>query len=256
VAAAVAVVAGAIGAFLVLSGGAGPPATPTGLTAAAQPLDVSLRWTQPAEGERAVQWKVFRDGALLGATRQTSFADNSVTPGQTYTYAVRAIGQDARTSAAAARTVTAQIPSIGYARLTGTFSVHVKVIQSTGFSGAYTGTQFDEAWVFTPVCSSGPCDVNWVNNDQKAMTNSLLSRNGFTYTGISDGDFGVSCGTGQSKVAVSSHLEMTLQVTGGGVSGSAWVATKLTGTLSEVEPASGSCHASSATDQVTLTLTS
>lgn len=73
----------------------GPP-TPTGLVATnAGTSQVNLTWN-PSNG--AVQYEVYRDGALRTTTASTNFADTTVTPNSTYLYTLRALDSASRPS--------------------------------------------------------------------------------------------------------------------------------------------------------------
>jgi hypothetical protein len=70
-----------------------PPTVPTGLTAQLTPADdVSLDWN-PSTDESpggVASYTVYRDGAAIASTSQTSYLDTSVQPSTTYRYTVSA----------------------------------------------------------------------------------------------------------------------------------------------------------------------
>ena len=70
-----------------------PPNAPSGLNgvAVAEPLRVDLSWSAAADDVGAVAYRVFRNGAHVGTTSDTSWSNVSVAPETTYMYAVRAI---------------------------------------------------------------------------------------------------------------------------------------------------------------------
>lgn len=69
-----------------------PPSAPTSLTASAlSGASVQLNWDAATDDTGVAGYTVARDGvALPGTVATTSFTDNSLTPGTTYTYTVRA----------------------------------------------------------------------------------------------------------------------------------------------------------------------
>jgi hypothetical protein len=70
-----------------------PPGVPTDLrgAAAAGPLRVELTWGAAADDQSALAYRVFRNGAHIGTTDATSWANVTVDPNTTYTYVVRAL---------------------------------------------------------------------------------------------------------------------------------------------------------------------
>jgi tRNA A-37 threonylcarbamoyl transferase component Bud32 len=74
----------------------GPPRAPTGLTAAvaANGSDVQLSWNAPAAGPEPAGYVVLRNGsAIRNNLARTTFVDRNL-DARTYTYTVRAIGDD------------------------------------------------------------------------------------------------------------------------------------------------------------------
>lgn len=69
-----------------------PPSAPTGLTATAvSGTRVDLAWTASEDNVAVTGYEVFRDGVSLATTgTATAYTDVKVTPGQSYTYQVRA----------------------------------------------------------------------------------------------------------------------------------------------------------------------
>ncbi|MFS0723205.1 DUF4434 domain-containing protein [Paenibacillus sp. 1P07SE] len=69
------------------------PTTPTALTAAAaDPMTVTLSWSGSTDDTGVVGYQIYRNSELVHAsyTAAASFIDKQLTPGTTYTYAVRA----------------------------------------------------------------------------------------------------------------------------------------------------------------------
>jgi hypothetical protein len=69
------------------------PSAPTKLTATGTyKTRIDLSWATSTDDVGVTKYQIFRDGALLDTVRQTSsYADDSVTPGSTHTYTVRAL---------------------------------------------------------------------------------------------------------------------------------------------------------------------
>ncbi len=255
----VAVVAVAAILVVVLSGGGGGggptrPLSPADAKVKAEPSSITLTWRQPSAGGEAVAWKVSRDNRLLEKVTEPRYEDDAVGPGQHYTYRIVAIGEGNLASRAAVVPATTPVPPIADARVEGSYDVHYRVVASHGYSGHYTGTQFDQVFVFTPQCSTGACDLKWQDQQEKGLAPSIFTRSGALYTTRTSGDFSVTC----NGTPVTSFLNISLRVVqakvrGGG--GGEWVATKLTGSMEENEDATGtSCNASGATDRLVVTL--
>ncbi|MFD8124575.1 glycoside hydrolase family 6 protein [Streptomyces albidoflavus] len=67
------------------------PTPPTGLkTTATSATTVSLSWTAATDDTGVTGYDVYRDGARVGSTTTTAYADSGLTPGTAYTYTVRA----------------------------------------------------------------------------------------------------------------------------------------------------------------------
>lgn len=88
-----------------------PPSTPTGLTATATAGQVSLSWDASDDPSGIKNYDVFRDGSLLTTVTTTSNTDTAVTPGQTYSYTVRARDNANNVSEFSSPPATATVPS-------------------------------------------------------------------------------------------------------------------------------------------------
>jgi spore coat protein CotH len=73
-----------------------PPTAPTALTATvASATQIDLAWTAATDAESGVvRYRIFRNGAVVGTSTTTSFADQDAVAGQTYIYEVAAINGD------------------------------------------------------------------------------------------------------------------------------------------------------------------
>jgi hypothetical protein len=69
-----------------------PPSTPPNLTGSAVASNlVDLNWSATADNVGVIGYYIYRNGTALASIRaRTSFSDNSVAPGTTYTYEIRA----------------------------------------------------------------------------------------------------------------------------------------------------------------------
>ena len=91
-----------------------PPSPPADLVAEATVDSVSLSWTPSTDDDSGVaSYEVWRDGAPIGTTEATAYVDDSVTPGTTPTYAVRAIdGAGNASELSDAISVTVPMPDV------------------------------------------------------------------------------------------------------------------------------------------------
>jgi chitodextrinase len=87
------------------------PTAPTNLTATASSTQISLTWTASTDNIGVAYYKVFRDGVQLAVVNGTSFDDATATPGQTYTYYVKAYDSVPNPSLPS-NTVSATIPNV------------------------------------------------------------------------------------------------------------------------------------------------
>jgi chitodextrinase len=86
-----------------------PPPAPTGLAGQAltAPLRVTLSWSPSADDSAPVTYRVYRNGAWVGTTTDTTWTTTAVAEGTTYSFTVRAIDTAMNLgSAAAAVSVT------------------------------------------------------------------------------------------------------------------------------------------------------
>lgn len=54
--------------------------------------ELTLTWEEPGKG-KAVSYRIFRDGVLLGETAAPSYVDQTVLPDMVYTYQITAVGE-------------------------------------------------------------------------------------------------------------------------------------------------------------------
>jgi serine/threonine protein kinase len=249
------VVAAVVAVVLVLAlsgGGTSVPTPPTRPLPPANPraqpeaFSVTLTWRQPSGGGEALDWKVFRNNRLLDTVGSPTYVDRDVQPGQHYTYRIEALGRGRTVSRSTVVAATTPVPPVSEARVEGRYDVHYQVESSFGFSTIHQ--HFTQAYVFDPQCASGPCTLAWHDEQQPGLHRSVFTRAGDLYATHTKGDFSVSC----DGAPVTSFLNYTLRVVQAGAQDGEWVATKLTGTMEEHEPA-GKCKASGATYTLTVT---
>ncbi len=90
-----------------------PPAPVSGFQAVAvSPRESYLRWEAPADNRFVAGYRVYRGGVLAGATGDTAFVDEGMTPGANHRYTVVAF-DGAGNDAAASQAVTVQAPASG-----------------------------------------------------------------------------------------------------------------------------------------------
>src|SRR5262249_4790055 len=66
-----------------------PPSVPTGLAATSiTDTAIDLAWNASTDDVAVAGYRVYRDGALVGSTAATSFADSGLTPLTSYSYRV------------------------------------------------------------------------------------------------------------------------------------------------------------------------
>ena len=98
-----------------------PPPPPADLTAPSVPANlstvpvssalISLSWTASTDNVAVTGYRIFRNGALLGTTSGTNFADGGLTPSTLYTYRVSAIDAANNESAQSAEKAATTLPA-------------------------------------------------------------------------------------------------------------------------------------------------
>ncbi|MGZ8706050.1 MAG: hypothetical protein ACXW0R_01525 [Gaiellaceae bacterium] len=130
--------------------------------------------------------------------------------------------------------------ALAAARLTGPFNMVERVTRSHGYSSLKPGTKDTMTWIFTPVCSSGPCSarvrftVTSALNPLKGQTATIkLRRSGRVYWGAGRAALS-SC----QLQPVFGPTRIRFRVTQAKWIGSTWTATRIAGTLTHSSPAS------------------
>jgi hypothetical protein len=83
-----------------------PPGLPGRLSAVVSGTSVALQWTPASDDFGVASYSVARDGASLGSTATTSFADSGLAPGSTVNYAVTATDMAGNVGPAATMSLT------------------------------------------------------------------------------------------------------------------------------------------------------
>jgi hypothetical protein len=208
--------------------GANPiPIPPPGeLHATTHPFSVTLVW-QPSEHQDVDGYLVYRGGALLGATKgDTRFVDGDALPGQAYLYSVVArSSQDDRSQPSYLKVFTERA-SIAAGRVSGLFSVKLRLDSRHGFS-AFAPDVGGE-WEFDPRCRSGQCDLVWTYIDYPTVRTRLRWKAG-SYRGSDSGKMDIRCGS----APVMTIASIRMRVTDADVIGDEWRATELKGSIVE-----------------------
>ncbi len=76
-----------------------PPTAPAGLSASAKRNQINLSWTASTDNVAVDSYTIWRDGQAIASSSSTSYADRSVTSGNTYSYYVVATDQAQNVSA-------------------------------------------------------------------------------------------------------------------------------------------------------------
>jgi hypothetical protein len=208
---------------------------PADLTATAEGFSVTLAWTPPSGGAKALGYEIHKDGALLQAVSasQTTLSDDDVLPGRAYSYEVRTRFREGLVSEGVSADVKIKVPRLKAARVEGDFGVTTRLISKSGYSSWQASTY---GWRFRPSCASGPCDVVLRDVFLRAVR-AKLQRKGVGYSGEYTGFFTTKCRGTRST----SSVEFALRVARARAIAGEWRATKLVGTLINSETAQFGC---------------
>lgn len=146
---------------------AAPVEAPTGLSASVSGDVVSLSWSAPTDGPTPASYRVYREGAFVDSSSNTSFTDTGLADG-TYSYTVRSVDEGGSTSpdsASTSATVGGQprpaTVGLSPGSVTST-SIQVTVTASSCFTGYRLSAIPSEADVPRPIPKfreSGPCQA-------------------------------------------------------------------------------------------------
>ena len=228
-----------------------PLLRPTGLAAGIPTTSsVAFHWARPATGPPPDRYQVLHDGKVIGSVpgTVTSYRVAGLAPDTAYQYRVAAVRGGKRSALSAALVVHTSIPPLSAARLQVAWTVHLKIVR--GASSLTGHKNWEESWLASPGCPTGPCDVRLSGSLNGHTFSTTLSRAGAAYRGTVVGNV-FPCGSGSSSFAVRSTAKIKLSVVTARVDGGAWIASSWAGTMAVKSPytASGSfyCPASQRT---------
>jgi chitodextrinase len=116
-----------------------PPPAPTQLTAVFG-HSIDLTWSAPAGSAQVVGYVVERGGVEIARTTQTSYADQTVSAGQTYSYDVRAYDAAGDLSAPS-NVATASVPAADTTPPSAPSSLSAKALSSTQAALYWSGAK-------------------------------------------------------------------------------------------------------------------
>lgn len=217
--------------------------SPTGLAPGATRTTsaVSFRWSAPADAPKPDNYLVMRDGANVAtvAGDVTAYKDVNLSPGSVYEYTVAAVWGEATSDPSQPLQISTANPSVASARVTGTYSMDIKV-RSSGGGSLTPGMTWTNSWDFTPQCSTGPCSVMVSGSIAPSgyTTHKFaikLTRVGGQYTGSTTAHI-THCGEKPLVVDVRNTIRISVKVTAGEMDSSVWTATDMTGTMTMSAP--------------------
>jgi hypothetical protein len=228
-----------------------PLLRPTGLAAGTPTTSsVAFHWARPATGPPPGRYQILHDGNVIGSVpgTATSYRVAGLAPDTAYQYRVAAVRGGKRSALSAVLVVHTSIPPLSAARLQGAWTVHLKIVR--GASSLTGHKNWEESWLASPGCATGPCDVRLSGSLNGHAFRTTLSRAGAAYRGTVVGNV-FPCGSGSNSFAVRSTARIQLSVVTARVGGGAWIASSWAGTMAVKSPytASGSfyCPASQRT---------
>jgi hypothetical protein len=214
-----------------------------------EPFAVTLTWSQPAGSAKVKNYRIYRDGSLLGTVDvpRTDYTDSVVSPGKSYSYEVVALDARDAESDRSSVTVKTPTPPLSAARVNGRYDVRAKEVSQFGY--ARGGGDYTIGWRLTAKCDSGACDVVWTDMNGLGIK-AVLHRKGAQYSGTARGRFDSRCG----RSLTVSTLTVRLRVVKATGLASEWRASRLRGTLVQREAAQLGCVSSGADYTLTATL--
>jgi Protein of unknown function (DUF2510)/Fibronectin type III domain len=221
-----------------------PLLRPAGLAAGpATTSSVAFRWAGPATGPPPDRYQILHDGTVIGSVpgTVTSYRVARLAPATAYQYRVAAVRGGKRSALSAVLTVRTSIPPLSAARLQGAWTAHLTMVRG---ASTLTGHQnWDESWLASPACVTGPCDVRLSGSLNGHAFSTTLSRAGAAYQGTVVGNV-FPCGSGSSSFPVRSTAKIQLSVITARVANGTWIASSWAGTMVVNSPytASGSFY--------------
>jgi hypothetical protein len=208
-----------------------PLLRPTGLAAGSPTTSsVAFRWAGPATGPLPDRYQILHDGKVIGSVpgTVTSYRVTDLAPATAYQYRVAAVRGGKRSAPSAVLVARTSIPPLAAARLQGAWTVHLKIIR--GASTLTGNKDWDESWLASPACTTGPCNVRLSGSINGHAFSTTLSRAAAAYQGMVVGNV-FPCGSGSSAFAVRSTAKIHLSVITARVDNGAWIASSWAGTM-------------------------
>ena len=221
-----------------------PLLRPAGLAAApATTRSVAFHWAGPATGPPPDRYQILYDGKVIGSVpgTVTSYRVAGLAPATAYQYRVAAVRGGQRSALSAVLAVRTSVPPLSAARLQGAWTAHLTMVRG---AATLTGHKnWDESWLASPACVTGPCDVRLSGSLNGHAFSTTLSRAGAAYQGTVVGNV-FPCGSGSSSFPVRSTAKIQLSVTTARVANGTWIASSWAGTMVVNSPytASGSLY--------------
>jgi Fibronectin type III domain/Protein of unknown function (DUF2510) len=231
-----------------------PLLRPTGLAAGTSTTSsVAFRWARPATGPPPDRYQILHGGKVIGSVpgTVTSYRVTGLAPDTAYQYRVAAVRGGKRSALSAVLVAHTRIPPLAAARLQGAWTVHLTMVR--GASSLTGHKNWDESWLASPGCATGPCDVRLSGSINGHAFSTALSRAGAAYQGTVIGNV-FPCGSGSSSFAVRSTAKIQLSVITARVGNGAWIASSWAGTMVVKSPytASGSLYCPASQRTATL----
>jgi hypothetical protein len=194
-----------------------------------------------------------RDGKLIktlpGSARQ--YADTTVWPATSYSYAVQAEGDKGESETSRPVTVTTMAPPIADARLEGHFGISA-IVQSSSLSDVHPGKPLGSFHIsFRPRCDTGPCGGRWTYF-YISQSGGFHAANHGHFKAFGHGYLAGLVGASLSWCSISGRkllghhdsaqfqIHMVAAVTD---AQGQWIATKIAGTGTEYDPSENGCFA-------------
>jgi serine/threonine-protein kinase len=193
---------------------------------------VEIAWSGPAKGPVPNRYEVFQDGqevaSIPGST--TNYRDSGLHPDTTYQFKIIAIRGRQRSLPSGTLTVTTTTPPLSDAVLNWSGTVTYKVVAASDWQ-LKVGETMLNTWAFTPLCTSGPCDVTLNGQIYGWSFTARLTRSGSTYSGVAPRGYSNgsdwSCGSNTNNRTA---LYIQLKAKGAAWKGQ-WSITSFTGTV-------------------------
>jgi hypothetical protein len=188
-----------------------PVLRPAGLTADKRGINsVSLRWSDPTSGPLPDKYVILRNGTVAATVpgNVNHFKDGGLAPETKYGFRVIAYRGHARSEPSDNLYVVTQTPPLSEAVLDTYFPVTETIeAGADSVSGETDGQSWQDDWIFTGVCSLGPCVTQLVGSlDGQDFSAVLKASGGGSYTGTAQINDYWTCGT-------ANYTDSTVEIT-------------------------------------------